>query len=61
MDSTWAPYAAAATAQCAASVIVTAILTPFVVNTLYQYEEKKGLINYNLPLASEDDKVESEV
>ncbi|MBR1938129.1 MAG: 2-keto-3-deoxygluconate permease [Spirochaetales bacterium] len=61
VDSTWAPYAAAATAQCAASVIVTAILTPFVVNTLYQYEEKKGLINYNLPLASEDDKVESEV
>ena len=54
VDATWEPYAAAATAQCAASVIVTAILTPFVVNALYKYEEKKGLINYNVPLASEE-------
>ncbi len=54
VDATWEPYAAAATAQCAASVIVTALLTPFVVNALYKYEEKKGLINYDLPLASED-------
>ena len=54
VDSTWEPYAAAATAQCAASVVVTALLTPFVVNWLYKYEERKGLINYDLPLASED-------
>ena len=54
VDATWEPYAAAATAQCAASVVVTALLTPFVVNWLYKYEEKKGLINYDLPLASED-------
>ena len=54
VDPTWAPYAASATAQCAASVIVTALVTPFVVNALYKYEEKKGLINYDLPLASED-------
>lgn len=55
VDATWEPYAAAATAQCAASVVVTALLTPFVVNWLYKYEEKKGLINYDLPLASDDD------
>ncbi|MGI5172583.1 2-keto-3-deoxygluconate permease [Treponema sp. OMZ 840] len=55
IDPTWAPYAAAATAQCAASVIVTAIVTPFVVNALYKYEEKKGLINYDVPLASEEE------
>lgn len=60
VDATWEPYAAAATAQCAASVIVTALLTPFVVNALYKYEEKKGLINYNLPLASEDGEEESD-
>lgn len=54
VDATWEPYAATATAQCAASVIVTALLTPFVVNALYKYEEKKGLINYDLPLASEE-------
>lgn len=54
VDAAWEPYAAAATAQCAASVIVTAVLTPFVVNALYKYEEKKGLINYDVPLASEE-------
>ena len=54
VDATWEPYAAAATAQCAASVVDTAQHTPFVVNWLYKYEEKKGLINYDLPLASED-------
>ncbi|MBR1672341.1 MAG: 2-keto-3-deoxygluconate permease [Fretibacterium sp.] len=54
VDPTWEPYAAGATAQCAASVIVTALVTPFVVNALYKYEERKGLINYDLPLASED-------
>lgn len=54
VDPTWAPYAEAATAQCAASVIVTAVLTPFLVNALYKYEEKKGLINYDVPLASEE-------
>jgi len=59
VDAAWEPYAQAATAQCAASVIVTALLTPFVVNTLYKYEEKKGLINYNLPLASEEGEEES--
>ena len=59
VDAAWEPYAAAATAQCAASVIVTALLTPFVVNWLYKYEEKKGLINYDLPLASEDTEEEA--
>lgn len=54
VDATWAPYAAEATAQCSASVIVTAVLTPFVVNWLYKYEEKHGLINYDVPLASEE-------
>lgn len=53
-DPAWAPYVNTATAQCAASVIVTAVLTPFVVNALYKYEEKKGLINYDVPLASEE-------
>ena len=42
--------------------MMTALLTPFVVNALYKYEEKKGLINYDLPLASEeDDEVEAAV
>lgn len=49
-----------ATAQCAAAVIVTAIVTPLVVNALYKYEEKHGLINYDVPLASEDTALEKE-
>ena len=61
VDPTWEPYAAAATAQCAAAVIVTAIVTPLVVNALYKYEEKHGLINYDVPLASEDAALEKEV
>lgn len=44
VDAAWEPYAATATAQCSASVIVTAVLTPFVVNWLYKYEERHGLI-----------------
>lgn len=47
-------------AQCAAAVIVTAIVTPLVVNALYKYEEKHGLINYDVPLASEDTALEKE-
>lgn len=57
VDATWEPYAAIATAQCSAAVIVTAVLTPFVVNWLYKYEERHGLINYDVPLASEEEPV----
>lgn len=54
-DPAWEPYVATATAQCAASIMITAILTPLVVSTIYKYEDKHGYINYDVPLASEED------
>ena len=40
-DTSLAPYATAATAQMAASCIVTAILCPIFVNFLHRYEVKR--------------------
>ena len=40
-DTTLAPYVTAATAQMAASCIVTAILCPIFVNFMHRYEEKR--------------------
>ena len=51
IDPTWAPYAEVATAQVAASIVVTAILIPILVDWLYKREQKKGLINYDVPTA----------
>lgn len=51
IDPAWLPYAEVATAQVAASVIVTAILVPLIVDRLYKWEEKTGRLNYNVPKA----------
>ncbi|MGE4283837.1 MAG: 2-keto-3-deoxygluconate permease [Clostridia bacterium] len=51
IDAGWLPYADVATAQVAASIVVTAIVIPFLVDWLYKREVKKGLINYDVPLA----------
>lgn len=51
IDAAWAPYVEVATAQVAASVIVTAILTPLVCDFLYKLEAKRGLLNKDVPLA----------
>ncbi len=51
IDAAWLPYAEVATVQVAASVVVTAILVPLIVDWLYKREARKGLINYNVPLA----------
>lgn len=51
VDAAWAPYVEVATAQVAASVIVTAILIPLLCDFLYKLEAKKGLLNKDVPLA----------
>lgn len=51
IDPSWAPFADVATAQCAASVIVTAILIPLLVDFMYKQEQKRGLLNLDVPLA----------
>lgn len=53
IDAAWLPYAETATAQVACSVMVTAILVPLIVDRLYKWEKKKGLLNMNVPLAGE--------
>lgn len=47
VDPAWAPFADRATVQVAASIIVTAILVPFLVDFFYKWEQKRGLINDN--------------
>lgn len=47
-DPTWAPYVPVAAAQCAAAVIVTALLVPLFVDFLYKREQKKGQLNMDL-------------
>ncbi len=44
IDPTWAPFAEKATVQVAASIIVTALLVPFLVDFFYKWELKRGLI-----------------
>ena len=51
VDAAWAPYVEVATAQVAASVIVTAILIPLLCDFIYKLEAKKGLLNMDVPLA----------
>ena len=55
IDPTWLPFAEAATAQVATSIMLTAILCPFLVDFLYKWEQKRGLINNNIPPASTPD------
>jgi 2-keto-3-deoxygluconate permease len=51
IDATWAPYASVATAQVAASIIITAILVPFLVDWFYKWDTKHGRLNPDVPLA----------
>lgn len=45
VDPAWAPFAEKATIQVAASIIVTALLVPFLVDFFYRRELKKGQVN----------------
>lgn len=51
IDPAWESFAEVATAQVAASVIITAVFVPLIVDRLYKWEEKKGLLNLDVPLA----------
>lgn len=58
VDPAWAPFADKATVQVAASIIVTAILVPFLVDFFYKWELKKGLIKDNGSDTKADDSQE---
>ena len=51
IDPAWEAFAEVATAQVSASVIVTAVCIPLIVDFLYKMEEKKGLLNLDVPKA----------
>ena len=51
IDPAWEAFAEVATAQVSASVIVTAVCIPLIVDWLYKYEQKKGLLNLDVPKA----------
>lgn len=61
VDPSWLPFAEVATAQVAASIVVTAICIPILVDWLYKREKKKGQINYDIPTAIEDTRTDEEV
>ena len=52
VDPSWLPFAEKATVQVAASIIVTAILVPFLVDFFYRWELKRGLVNEHAITAS---------
>ena len=52
VDPTWLPFAEVATAQVATSILVSALLCPFLVDFLYRREVRKGLINEDIPPAT---------
>ena len=52
VDPSWLPFAEQATVQVAASIIVTAILVPFLVDFFYRWELKRGLVNEHAITAS---------
>ena len=54
-DPSWLPFAEIATAQVATSIMVTAVLCPFVVDFMYKWEQKRGLINEDVLPASAPD------
>nr|WP_319475182.1 2-keto-3-deoxygluconate permease [uncultured Sphaerochaeta sp.] len=45
VDPAWAPFADKATVQVAASIIITALLVPFLVDFFYRWDLKRGLVN----------------
>lgn len=45
VDPSWLPFAERATVQVAASIVVTAILVPFLVDFLYRIDKKRGQVN----------------
>ncbi len=51
IDPAWEAFAEVATAQVSASVIVTAVCIPLIVDWLYKFEQKKGLLNLDVPKA----------
>jgi len=55
VDAAWQPFAEVATAQVAASIVVTAIVIPILVDWLYKMEKKRGLLNYDVPIAAESE------
>ena len=57
IDPTWLPFAEVATAQVAASIVVTAICIPILVDWLYKREKKRGLLNMSVPIAGADDEL----
>ncbi len=50
-DPAWEPYVATATAQCAAAIIITALVLPFVADFLYKREQAAGTLNWDNPPA----------
>jgi len=55
VDPTFLPFSAAATAQVATAILVTALLCPIMVDFIYKWEERTGRLNLNVPLAGTDD------
>ena len=51
-DPSWQPYVAEATAQVAASILVTAILCPIMVDYIYKWEQRTGRLNLDIPPAA---------
>jgi len=58
IDPTWLPFAETATVQVAASIVVTAICVPILVDWLYKREKRKGLLNLDMPLAGQEEEPE---
>lgn len=58
IDASWEPYVAVATAQVAASVIITAILVPLVCDFLYKREQRFGQLNMDVPCAGLEESTE---
>ncbi len=45
VDPSWLPFAEKATVQVAASIVITAIFVPFLVDFFYRWELKRGLVH----------------
>jgi len=54
VDPSFLPFSAAATAQVATAILVTALLCPIMVDFIYKWEERTGRLNLDVPLAGMD-------